>query len=169
MNPLRAVRAVCFDWGGTLMSEHGGPDEMPMGLWPRVEVIEGAAEALSLLDGKLPLAVATNASVSTRPMIELALRRAGLEAYFQQIFCHTELGCRKEQHEFWLAVERGLGVPLEHVAMVGDSYEQDALFPRRFGVQSVWFNLHGAVRRDQVATPVVTQLPAFSRWVASAV
>ena len=63
MNPLRAIRAVCFDWGGTLMSERG-PEDIPMGLWPEVEVVEGAAKALEVLHGKLPLAIATNASVS---------------------------------------------------------------------------------------------------------
>ncbi|MFA6140921.1 MAG: HAD family hydrolase [Hyphomicrobium sp.] len=121
------------------MSERG-PEDIPMGQWPQVEVIEGAVEALELLRGRLPLAVATNASVSRRPLIELALRRAGLAGYFEHIFCYTELGYRKDQREFWHEVERGLGVPLAHIAMVGDSYEQDAAAPRRFGVQGVWFN-----------------------------
>jgi FMN phosphatase YigB (HAD superfamily) len=137
-----------------------------MGLWPQVEIIEGTVEALSILHGRIPLAIATNASVSSRPMIELALRRAGLHLYFEQIYCFTELGYRKDQPEFWRAVQHGLGVPLKHVAMVGDSYDQDALFPRQFGVQGVWFNLHGADKRLKVATPMVTELPCFSRWVA---
>jgi FMN phosphatase YigB (HAD superfamily) len=166
MNPLHAVRAVCFDWGGTLMSERG-PQDIPMGLWPEVEVIEGAAEALASLAGKLPLAIATNASVSRRPMIELALRRAGLGSCFAHIFCYTELGHRKDQREFWLAVQNGLGVPLSHIAMVGDSYEQDALYPRRFGVQGVWFNPGGYAPSDRAA-PMVDSLITFAAWAAGA-
>ena len=29
------IRAVCFDWGGTLMSE-AGPEDIPMCDWPEV-------------------------------------------------------------------------------------------------------------------------------------
>lgn len=165
MNPLRSVRAFCFDWGGTLMSEHGGPEDLAMGLWPQVEVIDGASEAVAMLHGKIPLAIATNASVSTRPLIELALRRAGLDHHFSDFFCFRELHCRKDQPQFWAAVERGLQVPLRHIAMVGDSYEQDALWPRRFGVQGVWFNLNGATAETEATFPVVSTLSAFSAWV----
>ncbi|GAA5784741.1 HAD family hydrolase [Chitiniphilus shinanonensis] len=168
MNPLHQIKAACFDWGGTLMSERGGPDDLPMGLWPRVEAIEGAAEALAALKGRVPLAIATNATVSGRAMIELALRRVGFDEYFQNIFCYIELGCRKDQPEFWSAVAHGLGVPLAGIAMIGDSYEQDAHYPRSFGVQGVWFDPSGSAARKQVATPVVAHLPTFAAWVTSA-
>lgn len=167
VSPLRDVRAVCFDWGGTLMSEHG-PDDLPMARWPTVRAIERAAECLEALAGRLPLAIATNASVSTRPMIELALARVGFARYFTRIFCFTELGFRKSEPEFWEIVERDLGVPLQHVAMVGDSYEHDAIYPRTLGVQAVWFNHHGAVARDRAAVPVVEHLPDFAAWVLGA-
>ncbi len=145
-----------------------GPDDLPMALWPEIEIIEGAAEALSFLRGKLPLAIATNAAVSDRSMIDLAVSRAGFGATFDHIFCTTDLGFRKGQREFWSAVEQGIGVPLANIAMIGDSYEQDAFFPRTFGVQAVWFNLRGSVHRGQVAVPVATSLPEFAQWVASA-
>ncbi|MGK3997884.1 HAD family hydrolase [Sorangium sp. So ce1024] len=167
MNPLRDVRAVCFDWGGTLMSERG-PEDIPMGNWPEVEAIEGALECLEALAGRLPLAIATNASVSRRPMIELALSRVGFDGYFSHVFCFTELGFRKSQPRFWRAVERGLGVPLENVAMIGDSYEQDAVYPRQFGVQGVWFNHRSSVERGDVRVPVVDELPRFASWVNGA-
>lgn len=168
MDPLHDIRAVCFDWGGTLMSENG-PEDIPMAKWPKVEVIKGATEALDLLSGKVPLAIATNASISRRPMIELALERAGLAGYFGHIFCFTELGFRKDQSDFWLAVEQGLGIPRAQIAMVGDSYEQDALAPRSFGVQGVWFNPEQSATSDPVGIPVVSDLRSFSEWVARAV
>ncbi len=138
------MRAACFDWGGTLMSEEG-PKNISMGLWPEVAVIAGAAECLAMLAGRLPLAVATNASVSTRPLIERALSRVGFGHYFNHIFCYTELGFRKSQPEFLRAVAEQLGFRAEQVAMVGDSYEQDAVFPRQFGIQGVWFNTLRAI------------------------
>ncbi|WP_346014419.1 HAD family hydrolase [Rubrivivax gelatinosus] len=139
-----------------------------MGLWPQVEAVEGAAEALALLAGRLPLAIATNATVSRRPMIELALRRVGLARHFRHVFCFTELGFRKDQPEFWAAVEQRLGVPLANIVMVGDSYEQDALLPRRFGVQGVWFDASGAGARRDAEVPVVDSLVSLACWVLQA-
>ncbi|QLF94204.1 HAD family hydrolase [Pseudomonas sp. ABC1] len=164
-NPLLApVRAVCFDWGGTLMSERG-PADIPMAQWPEVALIEGALECLHALEGKVPLAIATNASASTRPMVEAALARVGIARYFSHVFCFTEIGHRKDQAAFWQVVARELAVPLDSVAMVGDSYEQDALGPSRFGVQSVWFNPLDRSQPEGSATPQVQDLPSFSSWV----
>lgn len=165
MNPLSNVRAVCFDWGGTLMSERGGPEATPMALWDQVEVLEGAQSVLSRLHGKWPLAIATNASVSNRQMISLALHRVGLGPYFSAIFCFTELGCRKDQRAFWEAVEQGLNVPMNRVAMVGDSYEQDARAPRSFGVQAVWLNRQGETLVHRDAVPEIDRLERFGDWV----
>ncbi len=150
------------------MSEDG-PEDMPMAQWPTVRAIEGAAECLEALAGRLTLAVATNASVSTRSMIELALGRVGFGSHFSHIFCFTDLGLRKSEPEFWEIVERDLGVPLGHVAMVGDSYLHDALWPRRFGVQAVWFNHRGKAERREVTVPVVEQLSEFADWILRAI
>lgn len=163
----RRFGAVCFDWGGTLMSE-AGPQDRPMASWPEVKMIDGAAEALAALSGKYRLCIATNASISRRPMIERALERVGLRGYFSELFCFTEIGHRKDEPEFWQTVSRTLALPLDRIAMVGDSIEQDVLAPRRFGVATVWFNEAG--RHPAPAEPLrqVTWLPEFSRWVDTA-
>lgn len=161
------IRAVCFDWGGTLMSEDG-PPETPMALWPRVAVIPGARECLAALHGYARLCIATNARVSDRAMIELALERAGLLANISQIFCYAEIGSTKSQPEFWHAVGTRLGVPLSDVAMVGDSLEHDVLAPRRFGLQSVWFNSGGGHPDPPPAVPTVTRLDQFADMVRQA-
>jgi len=163
---LRApIAAVCFDWGGTLMSE-SGPMNMPMGTWPEVRAMPGAREALSSLHGHLPLCIATNASVSTTALIERALARVGLAEFFSHIFCFSDLGCRKDDPAFWDAVSARLKVPLTSLAMVGDSLEQDVLAPARFGVQSVWFDTTGATTAARV--PTVTDLRVFARLVLQA-
>ncbi|MFL6691859.1 MAG: HAD family hydrolase [Ramlibacter sp.] len=163
---LRApIAAACFDWGGTLMSE-AGPGDLPMGAWPEVRAIAGAREALSALHGRLPLCIATNASVSNTGQIEQALGRVGLDGFFSHIFCFSDLGRRKDDPAFWDAVSARLGVPLTSVAMVGDSLEQDVLAPARFGVQSVWFDTSGT--RVPAGVPSVTDLREFSHLVLQA-
>ncbi|HEY1230797.1 MAG TPA: HAD family hydrolase [Ramlibacter sp.] len=159
------LRAACFDWGGTLMSE-AGPADLPMGTWPEVRAVAGARDALALLHGHLPLCIATNASVSDVSQIERALARVGLAQFFSHIFCYTDLGCRKDDPGFWRAVSERLDLPATSIAMVGDSLEQDVLGPARFGVQSVWFSATAAhVERD---VPRVAQLPQFARLVLQA-
>lgn len=166
--PLRApIRAVCFDWGGTLMSE-AGPEEFPMSEWPEVSAMPGARECLEALHGVAPLCVATNATVSRRPMIERALERVGLRAYFADIFCYTELGYRKSEPAFWRVVESTLQVPLAHIAMVGDSLEHDVLAPRKFGVQTVWFNGSGAHTPADAGVTEVRSLIEFAELVRGA-
>ncbi len=160
------VRAVCFDWGGTLMSE-AGPDDLPMALWPTVRCIDGAAETLAALHGRYPLCIATNASLSRRPMIEKALERAGLLRYIGAIFCFTELGVRKESTAFWRIVTATLKVEPKQLAMIGDTLEPDVLAPRRAGVRAVWFNEGNRQPAPGVPVPTVTRLGEFAVLIES--
>jgi FMN phosphatase YigB (HAD superfamily) len=156
MEATQPARWVLFDWGGTLMAEEG-PLDLPMALWPEVAAIEGARETLATLSRRYRVGVATNASVSRRNMIEIALGRVGLRDYVSDIFCYTEIGARKDSDEFWRAALERLGVEAEDLVMVGDSLDQDVAAPRGFGIFAVWFN-----PRKQPAPPDV---PAVARLV----
>lgn len=134
------IRAICFDWGGTLMSETFGTADVPMVQWRQVAVVEGIEDCLKSLHGRYPLCVATNASVSDAAMVKQALTRVGLECYFDHYFCATDVGYTKAQPQFWQTVTRELNLPASEIVMVGDSLTQDVLAPQRFGIQSVWFN-----------------------------
>jgi FMN phosphatase YigB (HAD superfamily) len=140
--PADSVRAVCLDWGGTLMDEHG-PSELPMAQWPQVRVIPGAQELLAVLSARYPVCVATNASVSRRADVEQALARAGLAQFISHIFCFTDIGARKDTPAFWDVVTRTLACAPGEIAMLGDSLEQDVLGPAAQGVRTVWFNPEG--------------------------
>lgn len=148
---------VLFDWGGTLMSEDG-PLDLPMALWPEVKAIEGAHETLATLKASARIGVATNASVSTRNMIEAALGRVGLREHVAEVFCYSDIGARKDSDEFWRAVLDRLGVEPANVAMIGDSVEQDVVAPRDFGIYSVWFNEEGRQPADPRGEPMITRL-----------
>ncbi len=151
------IRCICFDWGGTLMSEEG-PADLPMTLWPEVRAIPGAAELLSALAPRYRLAVATNATVSDRPLIARALERVSLDRFLSDIFCSVEIGARKDDARFWDVVGSVLAVPPSGIVMVGDSLEQDVLAPLRFGIRSVWFNPSGRPGPPAVRVPVIRSL-----------
>jgi FMN phosphatase YigB (HAD superfamily) len=153
----RHYSCVVFDWGNTLMSEDG-PHDVSMGLWSEVRAIDGAKETLSQLAARHRLAIATNATVSKRDMIELALRRVGLLPYISEIFCFTEIGARKDSSVFWDTVVAGLRTRREELVMIGDSLEHDVLAPRRFGIDSIWFNENGRKRSDALEMPTVHRL-----------
>lgn len=167
------TRWVLFDWGGTLMSEDG-PLDIPMALWPEVRAIEGARETLAALAKGHRIGVATNASISPRSMIELALGRVGLRDLVTEVFCYSDIGARKESDEFWRTVLDRLGVEPEQVVMIGDSPEQDVIAPRRFGIASIWFNEAGrqpddariAARVERLADAVPLVEAAFRRAAA---
>jgi len=153
------MRWVLFDWGGTLMSEDG-PLDIPMALWPEVHAIAGARETVeALVKGGRRVALATNASVSPRSMIEVALGRVGLRDPVSEIFCYNEIGARKDSDEFWRAVLERLGADPVEVAMIGDSVEQDVVAPRRFGINAIWFNEDGRQPADPRGVPMIRRLP----------
>ena len=151
-------RWVLFDWGGTLMSEDG-PLDLPMALWPEVHAIPGAHETLATLAKRYGIAVATNASVSRRNMIEMALGRVGLRDYISEVFCYADIGARKDSDEFWRAVVERLESEPQQLVMVGDSLEQDVIAPERFGIHAIWFNEDGRQQAGDPARLAVTRLP----------
>jgi FMN phosphatase YigB (HAD superfamily) len=155
--PSSRFKCVLFDWGGTLMSEDG-PADISMGLWPEVRAIEGAEETLRALAPNHRIAVATNATVSRRDMIERALSRVSLLEHISDIFCFTEMGVRKDSPEFWSRVLASLRLAPAEVAMVGDSLEQDVIAPRECGVFSVWFNEGGRSGADARGLPTIHRL-----------
>lgn len=164
MGAAGPARWVLLDWGGTLMSEEG-PLDLPMAFWPEVRAIEGAAPMLAALAKRYRLGVATNASVSTRAMIESALGRVGLREPLAEVFCYNDIGARKDEDAFWRAVLERLAVEPNAVAMVGDSLEQDVLAPRRFGIASLWFDAQGRAAPDGI--PSVQRLDQVPAAVAA--
>jgi FMN phosphatase YigB (HAD superfamily) len=161
------IRSICFDWGGTLMSELG-PQDRAMCFWPEVQVLEGVLDCIHALHPKFTLCIASNATISGHREIQRALDRGGIGKYFTHIFCHMDLGMKKDQPAFWEAVARTLGHPLSQVAMVGDSMQYDAIAPRRFGIRAYWLNRDGQSHRGHESVPQVASLDQFAAAVANA-
>ncbi len=114
------------------------------------------------------MCIATNATISRRPLIELALERVGLRAYINHIFCFTEMGQRNESPDFWLAVAKRLGVKPSALAMVGDTLEPDALAPQRLGVLARLCPTPASREKCSDGVCVVGSLSEFARLVEDA-
>ncbi len=138
------IRAVLFDWGGTLMREF--PEfEGPMADWPRVEAVPGAEEALRALHGRYALAVATNAALSDERLVRAALARVGLDPYVSVVVTARDLGLAKPDPVFFHAALERVGCPPAEAVMVGDGYSADIVGAKAAGLRAVWFNPAGSL------------------------
>lgn len=135
----RLIRAVVFDWGGTLMRElpeFGGP----MAHWPRVETVPGAVEALRALHGSYAIVVATNAALSGEALVRKALARVGLDPYVSAAVTARDLGVSKPDPAFFRAALARVGCRAAEAVMVGDGYNTDIVGAKAAGWRAVWFN-----------------------------
>jgi len=129
---------VLFDWGDTLMRVLDYPG--PMRSWPKVEAIPGAWAALKSLEGRIGIALATNAADSQEWEIRDALGAVGLEGFVDRIYCFKSVGHRKSSPPFFAHVLKDLGLPAGQLVMVGDDFEQDVTAAIAMGMRAVWFN-----------------------------
>ena len=130
-----------FDWGDTLMVDI--PNQTgPMCDWPNVRPVEGAKACLKRLSQYAQCHLATNAEDSTETQIRLALKRAGLSEYIQNIFCRENLGIGKTDPSYYQKITDKLNVNPEHITMVGDSLERDVHPALNVGLKALWFNPH---------------------------
>jgi putative hydrolase of the HAD superfamily len=166
MLAVMAIRWIVFDWGDTLMSE-AGPLDIPMAHWPTVHAIDGAAAVLSSLAEQYQLAVATNAVVSDRVLVECALERVALRQFIAALFCYRELGVKKVESAFWDIIVARLAVRRDELVMIGDNLEQDVLAPRRAGIAAVWFNWKRAPQPSGIDVPTITRLDALPSLIAN--
>ena len=141
------IEALLIDWGGTLMADLPGYDDLPMAEWPRVEMMPHADEALSRLKERLAVYVASNTDLSDGRLVLAALERVGLAGLLDGVFASRDLGVAKPQAAFFDAVLDTLGLLPDQVVMAGDSYENDVVGAKRVGVWTIWYNPRGAARR----------------------
>lgn len=142
MDNTPRLRAILFDWGGTLMREISGLDS-PMAHWPRVEAIPEAQEVLSALACRYTLAVATNALASDEALVRKALARVGLESAIRFVFTARDLGVAKPDPRFFQTALARLGLQPAQAAMVGDSYGSDVVGAKTVALRAIWFNPTG--------------------------
>jgi len=139
---LLKIETIVFDWGNTLMRDF--PQyEGPMADWPEVELMPGVKETLTELSGGFELSVASNAGSSDAELVKKALKRVGIDRFFNSVFTGKELKSKKPELDFYRNLCRNLGTPPGKCLMVGDSLEKDIIPARRAGMQAAWLTEKG--------------------------
>jgi len=114
---------------------------------------EGATELLESLTRTTTLAMVTNGLSAIQ---RARIARLALDKYFDAIIISGEVGCAKPSTEIFDLTFAALGNPDRSASlMVGDSLASDIQGGINAGVDTCWYNPHGARARDEV-TPTHT-------------
>lgn len=135
----KPVKAILFDWGGTLM------DSMPMYLgpergWTEVRPVDGAAEQVLRLSKTWKTALASNAGEGEEADIRASLDSVGIGRVFHSIITYRMAGRPKPWPQFWEYALRQLQVRPENAVMVGDDYMADVWGAVDVGMYGIWLN-----------------------------
>ena len=130
----------------------------PMANWPRVELVEGVAEALEQLSERLVCCVATNASTSGAALVGVALSRAVVRHHFKHIFASKDMGVEKPDRSFFDKVLQTVGAEPHECVMVGDDYRIDIVGAKTAGMRTIWFSEAGQGTSAPCADAVINSM-----------
>ncbi len=139
MRDVTIIKAIAFDWGGTIMREIPGY-RGPMAHWPRVELMPGAFEALEELHERFACCIASNARESGADLVSAALARAGILDRFGHVFTSRDLGAEKPDPAFFREMLKRLRVESSECILVGDDYQKDIAGAKSAGLRTVWLS-----------------------------
>jgi len=146
---------------------HDMADAFVWGLGNFGDLYDGARELLDELTGVAILAMVTNGlSEVQRARID----RLDLGDYFHTVIISSEVGVTKPRPEIFDLAFDGLGRPERSEAlMIGDSLTSDIAGGRNSGVDTCWYNRHGAPRPNgSDVTHEITELGEIPPIVAGA-
>jgi putative hydrolase of the HAD superfamily len=156
------IRALLFDWGGTLMQMLPGASG-PMRTWPILEPTPGAADVLGALQGRYRLAIASNANESTADDVRAVMERVALDAHFEAVFTARQLGVSKPDPAYFKQVLCRLSWPAAETVMIGDDFKVDILGALGSGLQAIWYNPDGLRPLDY--PPGIHQIQSMEQLV----
>ena len=135
---MQSIKAVIFDWGNTVMREfpqYSGP----MAQWPRVKCVSNIPGALRRLQGKFICCLTTDNEENDAQLMELALKRIGIQDYFNHLYTSAELGVRKPDPRFFERIVEKLEITPQECIMVGTDYERDIVPAKKVGMRTIFF------------------------------
>lgn len=135
---MKQVKALIFDWGGTLMRDfpgYGGP----MVKWPKVEAITGVAGLMTAVQNNHLCCVASNAGDSDAGLMSAALGRVDLKKYFHYFFTSKELGYKKPDPGFFTEISTRLGVLASDCLAIGNDYLKDIVPAKDCGMKTALY------------------------------
>ena len=131
------IKAVIFDWGDTVMEDlplKAGP----MAEWDIVKETPAIRQVLESLRGHFSIILATNAAESGEKKVRLALRRVGLDGFFDAIYSAKEMGVSKPDRQFFQSILDYHDLLTDQTVMVGDDLTNDVMGASRAGFRSIW-------------------------------
>ena len=145
------IRAIFFDLGDTLVVEEsvGGRH-----LWEvELRKIPFVDEVLQKLKGKYRLGIITNTFTSREEHVRIALRRIGLEQYFDIILTSVDLGFEKPDERIFLAALEALNVQPKEAVMVGNRVSKDIVGGNKVGMETILFRWNDRYP-EKITSPV---------------
>ena len=131
------IEAVLFDFGDTLIVEEavGGRH-----LWEvKLQKTPDVDEVLRELKQHYKLGIITNTVTSREQQVRMALRRIGLEQYFDFILTSVDVGYDKPDEKIFLKALKALNVRPEEAVMVGNRMSTDIVGANRVGMKTILF------------------------------
>jgi len=148
------IRAIFFDLGDTLVAEEPWVGKH---LWEaKLRKLPYVDEVLQKLKRKYKLGIITNTVTSREEHVRIALRRVGLERYFDVILTSVDVGFAKPDEKIFLLALKALNVQPEEAIMVGNRVSKDILGGNRVGMKTILFRWND--RYPEKITPPVEQL-----------
>ncbi len=147
----RFLAEIGADGDGYAMSER-----YARALAEETELFPDARGVIEQLAGTVTLGLVTNGLSDVQ---RTRIARLDLEHYFAAIVISGEIGHTKPGPEIFEIVFDQLGHPNKSdVLMIGDSLSSDIAGGNGFGIDTCWYNPHGAAYDGVVPTHVATRL-----------
>lgn len=131
------IKAVLFDLGDTLIVEEAVRGRQ---LWEvTLKKVPHVEEVLRELRRRYRLGVITNTVTSREQHVRMALKRIGLEQYFDVILTSVDVGCNKPDEKIFLKALEALNVQPKEAVMVGNRVSTDIVGANRIGMKTILF------------------------------
>ncbi|WXG43704.1 MAG: HAD family hydrolase [Promethearchaeati archaeon SRVP18_Atabeyarchaeia-1] len=140
------IKAILFDLGDTLITEESVGDKHTAEAEP--QKVSHVEEVLRQLRGKYKLGVVTNTTTSKEADIRLALRKIGLEEYFDTVVTSVDVGRDKPDQKIFTVALKRLHVRPSEAVMVGNRIKTDVLGANKLGVISVYFKWNDRYKEE---------------------
>lgn len=164
------TRGLCWDLGDVIFSEDTEVKTAD-GLTRSVTLVPGVGELLRSLAGRgIPMAIVSDTRIGA---CENVLGPHGLEHCFVHRTISEEMGVEKPHQAMFLSTAEALGLPPDHLAMVGNHYHRDIEGAHRAGMTTIWFHWNDRYPSppepgvaDYVARDAAGLAEAIDDWLA---
>jgi len=140
------VKAVFFDLGDTIIVE----EEQDKSLWEAdLKMLPYVNEVLSELKRRnYIIGLITNTVTSREIHVRAALRRLGIEHYFDVVITSVDVGVEKPNEEIFINALRRVDVEPWEAVMVGNRISKDIVGANRVGMISVLIKWRNKYREE---------------------